>query len=252
MRQLFKSFVVAGVLVVFGVRSSYAYPVLQLDIKGGTYNQSIEEIVGPKKNVFTLYAYLTPAPNTSSTDIKNMLADTYYISAALTPQTFPPGGDFGSFNFNGTTVRATQDMVYGNPPLEGNSAIYDPGDLATHGIYNTYFKEFSFTFNKNNRSTSYATAINSGQGPTLNSQGGTYYKAFQIDMTNLSTNVQVHFDMYNESVKNGDTDVNKFAPFSHTARSAPIPEPNSMLLVGTGVVALTVRWRRRKAVERFR
>ena len=245
MRQAVKSLVLAGLPLMLGVGSAHAYPVLQLDIKNGTYNSSIEEVVGPKKSVFTLYAYLTPAPNTSSTEIKSMLSDTYYISAALTPQTFPPGGNLGSFKFNGTTVAATQDMVYGNPPLEGNSALYDPGDLAKHGIYNTYFKEFSFSFNKNNRSVSYDTAVNTGQGPTPSPQGGSYYTSFQIDMTNLAIQYQVHFDLYNETIRTGDTDVNKFAPFSHTARSAPIPEPASVLLVGGGVVALAARWRRR-------
>ena len=57
----------------------------------------------------------------------------------------------------------------------------------------------------------------------------------------------------NETIASGDRDVNKYAPWDHTARSiaVPVPEPGSMLLVGTGVVALTVRWRRRRrATER--
>src|SRR5205814_8587734 len=111
-----------------------------------------------------------------------------YISAALTPRVFPPGGNFGSFsvanatsNFgyvdrNGqnqvsksSTFLATQDMVYGNPPLErfqNNTAGFDPGDLDPHGIYDTYFKEFKFQFTLAQRAVPYDVVTDPDNGPT--------------------------------------------------------------------------------------
>ena len=100
-----------------------AVPVLQLDIIGGTYDWETQTIVSNSTS-FTLVALLTPQDSSA-------LYDTYYISAALTPQTAEGTNPTNStFSFDGTTYNATEDMTYGVPPLEeGMYGTEDPGDL---------------------------------------------------------------------------------------------------------------------------
>ena len=136
--------------------AAYAEPTLQLDILDGVYDTNTETIVATSDQ-FTLYALLLPDQDT-------LLGDTFYISAALVPQT-STSTDLGSFTFNGTTIDVTADMVYGVPPLEANLA-FDANDLSKHGIFPTYFAEFEFTFDPNNTATAYNTQDDAGEGPT--------------------------------------------------------------------------------------
>lgn len=108
-----------------------AIPTLQLDIFGGTYDSASETIIAPGSE-FTLYAYLIP-------NDKNTLDDWYYISAALIPPTNPPGDSLGYFVFESDIISVTSDMFYGVPPLE-TILGHDPGDLPSHGIFETYCK----------------------------------------------------------------------------------------------------------------
>ncbi|HAS18026.1 MAG TPA: hypothetical protein DCR39_09160, partial [Nitrospiraceae bacterium] len=42
-----------------------------------------------------------------------------------------------------------------------------------------------------------------------------------------------------------DCDITQFAPFSHDAESKKVPEPSTLILLGTGLVALSL-WRLKK------
>ncbi len=237
-RQASRKWGVSAVLfaaLVFGNRDALAIPTLQLDISGGVYDTVTETIVGTS-DPFTLYAILTPQNNFTTSQINALLTQTYYISVALTPQTAPPGGSFGSFTFDGTTVDATSEMTYGVPPLESNVA-FDPGDLATHSVFETYFSEFAFTFDPSDTVLSYNTAETPG-GPTAGT--GSYVAAFDVDSRLLASGYDLHFDLYSSVVKQGgDIDRNQFAPFSHDAECcAQVPEPTSGLLLGSGLAAL--------------
>jgi hypothetical protein len=240
--------VLSGLILLVGSSRAAAYPLLQLDIGGGVYNTETETVTATGLS-FTLYAYLTPPPNTSTQALATLLNTTYYLSAALAPKVSVSGGNFGSFSFNQQTVRATQDMVYGNPPLETylGGAARDSGDLAKHDIYDTYFKEFSFKFTPTQRTAAYNTQDDTGQGPTPSPTGNMYFMAFTVDTSLLDPRYTVHFDMYDEVLKKGgDIDIGNFAPFSKDAESFAVPEPGSLFLLGSGIAALVARQRRRR------
>ncbi len=236
--------------------TSYS-PFLQLEIKNGVYDNVTQSTVATSK-AFTLYAYLTPIAG-GSVSLATLLDTTYYITAALTPKV-AVGADLGTFSFNSNVVRATQDMVYGNPPFEPNNPYpgETTGDLVRSDIYNTYFKEFSFKFKPwssttkcNSPGVNCATAYDVVNSPSITAptdyNGGTdgqmYYMEFAVDTSNLNPNYQLNFDLYStkEGSSSKDRDIKYLAAANYDARSKTmpaVPEPGSFLLIGTGVAAL--------------
>lgn len=226
--------------------SANAVPTLQLGIAGGIYDESTQTVVSTSPS-FELYAYLKPNSG-------NPLNDTYYLSMAITPQISTPA-NLGSFIFNSTTVNVTSDMIYGNPPIDAFSATYDPGDLAPHGVFPTYFKEVEFSFDDDNKSGVFNTQDHPTWGPQMGS--GMYYNLFSIDTSNLAAGYAIHFDLYNTKLcpkskgscaSSIDTDITQFAPFSHDAQSmtsvVPEPETYAMMLAGLGLLGFSARRRK--------
>ncbi len=236
-----------------------AVPSLQLDISGGTYDASTQTIMA-SGNSFSLYAYGLSADDGTGKAIN--ILDTFTLSIALVPKpTGATGGNFGSFTIDGgTPVNVTADMTYGTPPLEtflGNIATTDSGDLQSHGIFDTYFIERSFTFASGTQSGVYNTQTQYGLGPQ--SGTGMYYKKFDFDISGLDPGFGLHFDLYNETqvtyCKNnpncvvGDLDAGINAPFSHDAQgmvTTPVPEPEIYAMLGLGLGLMGFVARRRK------
>lgn len=225
-------------------RDANAIPTLQLGIAGGIYDWTTETVVSTSPS-FALYAFLLP-------NATNTIGDTYYLSMAVTPQVSTPA-NLGSFTYNSNTVNVTSDMTYGNPPIDAYSTGSDPGDLAPHGIFPTYFKEVGFSFASGNQSGAFNTQDHPTWGPQPGS--GMYYNLFNIDTSNLAVGYAIHFDLYNtklctkskaQCAGTTDTDITQFAPFSHDAQSmtsVPEPETYAMLLAGLGLVGFSARRR---------
>ena len=240
-----------------------AIPSLQLDIVGGVWDAATQTVIA-QGDSFQVYAYLIPDGSATLSTASGPTS--YYISAALMPRTTPPGGSLGSFSFDSTTVNVTADMYYGSPPLEAYLA-YDPHDLSPHGIFETYFSEFSFTFDPANLANAYNVQDTTGAGPTTYSGTGAsmYYQAFNVNVAGLADGYGIHFDLYNETIvssrvctgsgrtqtctytSTGDIDRNAFAPYSHDAQSGTrreVTEPSSLAVAGLGLLAVGFATRR--------
>ncbi len=224
--------------------AAMAVPKLQLDITGGVYDPVSETVVA-SSNTFILTALAKGDPSTF-----NFTRD-YFVSAAVFPPPDSSGATLGSFNFGGTVVNATADMVYGTPPSEANIA-FDANDLSKHGVFPTFFKEFQFNFVPGQTNAPYNSEDDTGDGPLVHPGLGALYYSWVVDVSGLDPGSIVHFDLYNEVVRTGgDIDRDDFAPFSHDAESAPstgpgtgtppnppaIPEPVTATLGGLALLA---------------
>lgn len=247
--KIFRAIFVIAIFLAAPSRA-LAYPILQLDILGGHYDAATQTIVsdGP---TFTLVAILTPK---AGVPLSTYMNDTFYISAAVSPQIGPADEPLGSFFWNTTNYLVTEDMTYGTPPLELFGAATDPGDLAGHGVYPTFFREFDFKFNTLNKTVSYNSQDDpGGLQPTTATTNISYFQTFNVTTSLIGDNT-LHFDLYNSYIsgckKNGscslDEDVALFAPFSHDAQSSQnVPEPGVLmaLFAGLSITGAVVRRR---------
>lgn len=236
---------------MFTALRAEATPILQLDIIGGYYDSKTQTIVsnGPD---FTLVALLTPK---SDQPPSTYLNDTYYISAAVTPQTGPNDTALGSFTWNGSNFLVTEDMTYGTPPLEAGLAGMDGGDLDGHSIFPTFFAEFGFQFSEANRAVTYDTASDPGGfTPTSATSNISYFATFNVT-TSLVDKNEIHFDLYNTYLQKCrqqptcayDEDIARYAPFTHDAESShkKVSEPQSLTIMAMGLLIAGRLLRRR-------
>lgn len=234
-----------------------AVPLLQLYIDGGTYDTVTETIV-TDSDTFTLAALLTVngtvVDDNGTVEEANSRIDwlslPYYISVALVPQT-DTQMNLGTVDFGSDTINVTgdgtdpMDMVYGQPPLDGYLANKD---LPTHDIFDTYYYETQpFYFLETQVTPTFNTQDAAMDGYiTPDSSNVSYYLKWEVDVSNLDPEYDIHFDLYNltsqiEIAKRDRVqikDIKVFAPFSHDAGTTTVPEPGTLVLLGIGMLGV--------------
>lgn len=257
---------------------AFAYPTLQLgilDLSLGTdsvsYDPTTEDTL-TTQNRFNVIALGDPSGDDKPNGA-DLTATTHTLSVAITPQLAPGETGFGTFDFSldggltSTTIRVTEDMVFGTPPIEDLVPTGNPGDeLPGHGIYDTYYIEIPITFTAAMQVAPF-NVQDDGMGSFDLSLDGMYYSPVQFDTTALAEGIDLHFDLYHVREyttrgRNGGTfvEIDYFAPFSHDAgtqrspgdtttpgnnTTTAVPVPGSLPLLALGAGLLAARRRRR-------
>ena len=243
--------VFAQCLLLLSVNAVFAEPYLQLDAHPSSYVDGDEQSIVTSELQFTLYA-LVNSEHPAAPQLVDLTTETFYISVAIVPDPGQTDPDLGSYEFGGGIFNVTDDgfndgvyydtMTYGVPPLDAYLNAND--ELPSHGVYDTYYREHSFTLDTSNpdlRADLYDAQVDFG-GPDpdfLNPDGELYFQAFYVDASDLLyPPYRLHFDLY---TKNADGAINKFAPFSHDVLATPIPASVVLGILGLGVVGLKLR-----------
>ncbi|WP_162893756.1 choice-of-anchor N protein [Marinobacter sp. Arc7-DN-1] len=226
---------------MLGAGSALAIPTLQLDIDGGTYVGGTEESTVTTTSSFDLWAL----GKTTEVDT----AIDYYLSVALLPKTQNIGdpANLGSVTVNGTALSTLFGASeYGTPPV---ASVSNGGELAPHGIFDTYYYQLAFSFAGLPTIASYNV-----QDDTAGPAGEELFKqVFQIDASSLAGGYGLHFDLYTYGETNGQrTAITDFAPFSHDAAycvdrdcgPVKVPEPSTLALFSIGLMGLVAIRRR--------
>lgn len=217
--------------------SAFAVPDIQIFIDGATYDwgdQTWVATTGGSVDVYVISA------NEAKTDIIVALA----LGAGDDPSTM-------TVDFGGSVVNPG-DWVYGFPPTPPD---WNPGgDLSPHSIYPTYYAEIG------TGPYGLGQMVGDVQPDTLN--GGEYWdptatpafpaapanaagdwKMFTMNITG-PIGSSVHIDAF---TLDGNGEVYRFAPYSHDGTTTLVPEPGTIVLMGSGLFGLGLRaYRKRK------
>lgn len=221
--------------------SASAEPVLQLYIPGATYDTASETWVISGTTTFDIWAiaFLNGPTNGGVFDVKLAAAFQHGsgTTLSLTPTTT---GGYGGFTdpsapINPTWLRTVTD---GSAPKTGDGA-----DLPSHGIYGagTDWSEYAlgdFT-SKSSPCGDFSLSL-----PTAGSTN-CQINAYTVSVTG-GTSEWIHFDLYDHYVSKQGAFRYVNAPFSHDGESnGQVPEPASVLLLGSGMLGLALRLRRK-------
>ena len=224
-KMIFIVVFVQCLLLIIG-NAAYAEPYLQLDAYPAGYVGGEEESIVTTSGQFSLYALVNSE--------KGSINGPFYLSVAIMPDPGETGPNLGSYDFDGDTKQVVGDMIYGTPPLD--EYLISKG-LPSHGIFDTYYHEYEFVLDQNNRAVLYNSQDNPG-GPVPDSAGTLYYEEFIVDATGLVSGYVLHFDLYTKNIDGG---IDKFAPFSHDVTHAPVPGALLLGLLGMGVAGIKLR-----------
>lgn len=215
-----------------------AVPALQFFIEDATYDSVSETWVVATSGAFTLWVIA---------DVEKKGAiEGVTLSAAVSTSEISGG----SISLTSTTADPSliTDPSIPDPPTgtsnfpSADGAIPVRGDgtaLPTHGIYGSGTSFFEWNLGD-------FTLTDSPVGDFIDSFPSTFPTNGQINAYDVSVSgfSLVHFDAYNHIFGATNHGHFKFVPFSHDAE-ARVPEPGTLLLVGSGLMALGLFARRR-------
>jgi hypothetical protein len=223
---------------------------LQLDAYPGAYVYG--DVYGEDESViatdpqFTLYALVNSISGNANEAFAAdpfILGDvgSFYISGALVPTqsetSTPP--TLGSILFDGEEIDVVAEMPPGTPP---RGVFLESKDLPSHGIFETYYFERSFTLDATKRAALYDSQLVDLSGPLpVVADGPLYFQDFEVDVSGLAAGYGIHFDLYTCTVnKHGIPIIDRFAPFSHDV-TTPVPASVILVILGMGVAGLKLR-----------
>jgi hypothetical protein len=222
-----------GALALIFSSSVLAIPTLQLYTDSAVYDDTTETWVTGDSS-FTLQALATNEGSGQGTGSVPLTDTTQvFLSIALASGVDPSSG---SVTVNGMSIT---DYVFGIPPEGLDPSPPNSDQLPSHGIYDTYFAEYSFFLDES--CLLCVSDMQPGADDTTAKDGWVNNLAVSISGFDL-----VHFDLYTKTWDEANyASVDHFAPFSHDAEYQ-VSEPGSLALFGISLLAMGFAARRRK------
>ena len=241
-KKILLSGFLAAATVVASASTAAAVPILQLYVEGGTYDQSSETWVVTATDTVRLWAIGNVAGEGGKGTIVDVRLAISYAAGATPVFTIDGAttGGFGGF----VDPSTADDPTYIQTRTDGSTPIMGDGQpLPSHGSFgpDVWWQEYllgDFTL------TDSPIADFIDAFPTAPATTGGQISVYEIQTAGFTGTL--HFDLYDHYYARHKIKA-VFAPFSHDAELNPIPEPGTMALVGSVLVASVARrYRARK------